>query len=43
MPINILITFIVGSVLGWVVNLLTRPPPHLRGLVIGCCAAGNYV
>lgn len=41
MPINILITFIVGSVLGWVVNLLTRPPPHLRGLVIGCCAAGN--
>ncbi|XP_074369643.1 protein PIN-LIKES 3-like [Apium graveolens] len=41
MPINILISFIIGSLLGWVVNLLTRPQPHLRGLVIGCCAAGN--
>ncbi|KAK1362198.1 putative membrane transport protein [Heracleum sosnowskyi] len=41
MPINILISFMIGSLLGWVVNLLTRPPPHLRGLVIGCCAAGN--
>ncbi|XP_059459926.1 protein PIN-LIKES 3-like [Corylus avellana] len=41
MPINILITFIIGSVLGWVVILITRPPPHLRGLIVGCCAAGN--
>ncbi|CAB4278824.1 unnamed protein product [Prunus armeniaca] len=41
MPVNILITFIVGSILGWVLLLLTRPPAHLRGLVLGCCAAGN--
>ncbi|XAR61498.1 hypothetical protein NMG60_11015940 [Bertholletia excelsa] len=41
MPVNILITFIIGSALGWVVNQITRAPPHLRGLVIGCCAAGN--
>lgn len=41
MPVNILITFIVGSVLGWLVVQITRPPVHLRGLVIGCCAAGN--
>ncbi|XP_017255483.1 protein PIN-LIKES 3 isoform X1 [Daucus carota subsp. sativus] len=41
MPVNILFAFIVGSGLGWMVNLLTKPPPHLRGLVIGCCAAGN--
>ncbi|XP_062164055.1 protein PIN-LIKES 3-like isoform X2 [Alnus glutinosa] len=41
MPINILLTFIIGSVLGWVVNLITRPPPHLKGLIVGCCAAGN--
>ncbi|KAG8377200.1 hypothetical protein BUALT_Bualt08G0003400 [Buddleja alternifolia] len=41
MPFNILVTFIVGSVLGWVVIQITRPPTHLRGLVIGCCAAGN--
>lgn len=41
MPINVFITFIIGSLLGWLVNLVTNPPPHLRGLVIGCCAAGN--
>ncbi|KAG6400170.1 hypothetical protein SASPL_136995 [Salvia splendens] len=41
MPFNILITFIFGSALGWVVIQFTRPPSHLHGLVIGCCAAGN--
>ncbi|CAN1127771.1 Protein PIN-LIKES 1 [Linum perenne] len=41
MPINILITFVVGSVLGWIVIQLTRPPPKLRGLIVGCCAGGN--
>ncbi|KAH7849239.1 hypothetical protein Vadar_015042 [Vaccinium darrowii] len=41
MPVNILITFIIGSALGWVVNQITRAPTHLRGLVVGCCAAGN--
>ncbi|KAK1388683.1 Auxin efflux carrier [Heracleum sosnowskyi] len=41
MPVNVLFAFIVGSGLGCLVNLLTKPPPHLRGLVIGCCAAGN--
>lgn len=42
MPVNILITFIIGSALGWAVNQITRAPTHLRGLVIGCCAAGKY-
>ncbi|KAL8149991.1 hypothetical protein AgCh_006849 [Apium graveolens] len=41
MPVNVFLTFLIGSLLGWLVNLVTRPPPHLRGLVIGCCAAGN--
>ncbi|KAL5557655.1 hypothetical protein UlMin_033866 [Ulmus minor] len=41
MPVNILITFIVGSIFGWIVMQLTRPPPHLRGLILGCSAAGN--
>lgn len=43
MPVNILFAFIVGSALGWLVNLLTKSPPHLRGLVIGCCAAGKLL
>ncbi|XP_051124557.1 protein PIN-LIKES 3-like isoform X2 [Andrographis paniculata] len=41
MPFNILITFIIGSILGWVVTQLTKAPAHLRGLIIGCCAGGN--
>ncbi|XP_030549253.2 protein PIN-LIKES 3-like [Rhodamnia argentea] len=41
MPVNILLTFIIGSALAWVLIKLTRTPQHLRSLVIGCCAAGN--
>ncbi|KAL6178811.1 hypothetical protein ACLB2K_050329 [Fragaria x ananassa] len=41
MPANILLTFVVGSIFGWILNLLTRTPPHLRGLIMGFCAAGN--
>lgn len=41
MPINVLITFIVGSALGWILIRITRPPPRLRGLILGCSAAGN--
>ncbi|KAF8084999.1 hypothetical protein N665_0688s0019 [Sinapis alba] len=41
MPLNVLLTFIIGSFLGWIVILITKPPSHLRGLIVGCCAAGN--
>lgn len=41
MPINIFLTFLLGSLLGWVVIHLTKAPPPSRGLIIGCCAAGN--
>ncbi|KAF2324826.1 hypothetical protein GH714_017341 [Hevea brasiliensis] len=41
MPLNILITFIIGSILGWILVQFTRPPRHIRGLIVGCCAAGN--
>lgn len=41
MPVNILLTFIIGSALGWVLVKITRTPEHLHGLVIGSCAAGN--
>ncbi|KAL0361920.1 UNVERIFIED_CONTAM: protein PIN-LIKES 1 [Sesamum radiatum] len=40
-PVSILITFIIGSILGLGIVRITKAPPHLRGLVIGCCAAGN--
>ncbi|OAY57706.1 protein PIN-LIKES 3 [Manihot esculenta] len=41
MPFNILVTFIVGSALGWMLIKITSPPKHLKGLILGCCAAGN--
>ncbi|KAL5752246.1 hypothetical protein ACOSQ2_022753 [Xanthoceras sorbifolium] len=41
MPFNILITFIIGSALGWMLLKITRAPRDLWGLVLGCCAAGN--
>lgn len=41
MPLNILITFIAGSALGWLLIKITKAPNHLRGLILGCCAAGN--
>ncbi|XP_056169985.1 protein PIN-LIKES 3-like [Syzygium oleosum] len=41
MPCNILLTFILGSALGWMIIRFSRAPDHLQGLVLGCCAAGN--
>ncbi|KAL5707335.1 hypothetical protein ACHQM5_025394 [Ranunculus cassubicifolius] len=41
MPLNILIIFIIGSAFGWIVNQITKAPSNLRGLIVGCCSAGN--
>ncbi|KAF6159561.1 hypothetical protein GIB67_032332 [Kingdonia uniflora] len=35
MPINILLTFLIGSALGWILIKLTKPPKHLRALILG--------
>ncbi|OMO60861.1 Auxin efflux carrier [Corchorus olitorius] len=39
MPVNIMITFIIGSALAWILIKITKPPSHLQGMVIGCCSA----
>ncbi|TKY58413.1 transporter C5D6.04 [Spatholobus suberectus] len=41
MLVNIFLTFVVGSILGWLLNKIARTPEHQRGLVNGCCTAGN--
>lgn len=41
MPVNLLLTFLIGGFCGWIVVKITRTPKHLSGLVIGNCAAGN--
>ncbi|XP_021759402.1 protein PIN-LIKES 3-like [Chenopodium quinoa] len=41
MPINILVAFILGAILGWLLVKISRPPKHLKGLIIGACSAGN--
>jgi len=42
MALNILITIVIGSALGFIVVHVAKVPVHLRGLVLGCCAAGQY-
>ncbi|MED6192828.1 hypothetical protein PIB30_013718 [Stylosanthes scabra] len=39
MPFNILITFVIGSILGLLVIHLSRAPKHLRGIIIACTSA----
>ncbi|KAA3454260.1 putative transporter YBR287W-like protein [Gossypium australe] len=41
MPLNILLTFVFGSILAWLLIKITKTPKRFRGIVIGCCSAGN--
>ncbi|KAF9689525.1 hypothetical protein SADUNF_Sadunf01G0101000 [Salix dunnii] len=41
MPLNVLFTFVIGSVLGWILVKITKAPKDLWGVILGCCAAGN--
>ncbi|XP_057425312.1 protein PIN-LIKES 3-like [Lotus japonicus] len=41
MPLNILLTFVIGTALGWLLVKITRAPHDMQGLVLGCCSAGN--
>ncbi|XVE68672.1 hypothetical protein DITRI_Ditri09bG0087600 [Diplodiscus trichospermus] len=41
MPLNIVLTYLIGSALGWILIKITRTPKHLRGIVIACCSTGN--
>lgn len=41
MPINMLIAFIIGTALGWLLFKIAKPPKHLKGVVIAACCAGN--
>lgn len=41
MPVNILLAFTFGLLFGWIVIHVTRAPAKLRGLILGCCSAGN--
>ncbi|KAL9241493.1 hypothetical protein vseg_015602 [Gypsophila vaccaria] len=41
MPVNILLTFLIGSALGWILVKLTKAPRQIHGLIIGACSAGN--
>ncbi|KAG9129113.1 hypothetical protein Leryth_006378 [Lithospermum erythrorhizon] len=41
MPVNIGLTFLFGGTLGWIVVKILKPKPHLEGLIIATCSAGN--
>ncbi|GAY65615.1 hypothetical protein CUMW_242520, partial [Citrus unshiu] len=38
-PVNILVSLIIGSSLELILIKLTRTPPHLYGLVVSCCSS----
>ncbi|OMO89791.1 Auxin efflux carrier, partial [Corchorus capsularis] len=41
MPVNLLLTYLIGSTFGWILLKITKTPKHLKGIVLGCCSAGN--
>lgn len=41
MPVNIGLTFVFGGILGWLVVKIMKPQPHLEGLIMATCSAGN--
>ncbi|KAK3195283.1 hypothetical protein Dsin_026593 [Dipteronia sinensis] len=41
MLLNILLTFVIGSALAWILVKVTGTPQHLQGLLISCSSAGN--
>ncbi|CAJ2665042.1 unnamed protein product [Trifolium pratense] len=41
LPLNILLRYIIGIALAWILAKITRAPRHLHGLVMASCAAGN--
>ncbi|GMI83348.1 PIN-LIKES 1 [Hibiscus trionum] len=41
MPLNLLLAYIFGSILAWLLIKITKTPTHLQAIVIACCSAGN--
>ncbi|CAA7408018.1 unnamed protein product [Spirodela intermedia] len=41
MPINLFLTTVIGSGLGWIVMRITKAPAHFKGIILGSCASGN--
>jgi len=41
MPVNILLTYTIGTTLGWLFMKITKAPPAMQGLMLGSCAAGG--
>ncbi|EFJ16043.1 hypothetical protein SELMODRAFT_117190 [Selaginella moellendorffii] len=41
MPINVLLCYMIGAGIGVCIFDHFKPPPHLRKLIIACCATGN--
>lgn len=41
MPVNIGITFLVGSIFGWVAVKIVRPKPYIADLMIAMCSSGT--
>ena len=40
MPINVLICYVCGALIGFLVIKYSNPPKQLEKLIVACCAAG---
>lgn len=41
MPVNVMISFLIGGSLAWIMLKIVRVEPHLENLIIATCSAGN--
>ena len=41
MIVNVALTFLIGSILGWLVVKILKPKPYQEGLVIASCSSGD--
>ena len=41
MIVNVALTFLIGSILGWLVVKILKPKPYQEGLVIASCSSAN--
>ncbi|XP_074281087.1 protein PIN-LIKES 3-like [Silene latifolia] len=43
MPVNIFLTYLIGTVLGWVLGKVIKAPNHIKCLMLASCASGNFL
>ncbi|KAL9229700.1 hypothetical protein vseg_005139 [Gypsophila vaccaria] len=43
MPVNIFLTYLIGSLLGWLLGRVITAPKHIKCLILASCSSGNFL